>query len=384
MEFVNRKPTGRKDPAILMSPPSLDSLRGRNVFVTGHTGFKGSWLCLWLEQLGATITGYALPPSTQPSNFEASRVLECLHDFHEADIRDLDALSNALVAAKPDVIFHLAAQPLVRESYRNPAETFATNVQGTVNVLEAVRRLGRPCAVVLATSDKCYENREQARPFREEDRLGGHDPYSASKAAAEIVAASYRQSFFAPEKVQQHGVLLATVRAGNVIGGGDWSRDRIVVDIVESLRDGMPVAVRHPEAVRPWQHVLEPLSGYLLLAARMMETRDPMLAGAWNFGPRAEGHVCVRELVEMFLEDWGSGTWCAVPQVSALLEAGVLHLSIKKAARELGWLPRWGVREAVARTARWYKAFTPGTDMSQACLRDLAAYEAAIPVNAAA
>ncbi|HEX7500265.1 MAG TPA: CDP-glucose 4,6-dehydratase, partial [Polyangia bacterium] len=247
---------------------------GRSVFVTGHTGFKGAWLSLWLSRLGARVTGYALAPSTEPSAFVAGGVRDVLAAHHEADIRDGERLVQAMRACTPDVVLHLAAQPLVRASYEQPRETFDVNVVGTASVLDAVRALGRPCVVVVVTSDKCYDNREHVFGYRETDPLGGLDPYSASKGAAEIVVASYRQSFFPSERVRAHGVKLASVRAGNVIGGGDWAQDRIVADIARSLSSGRPVPVRNPLSLRPWQHVLEPLGGYLLLAARMQAAPD--------------------------------------------------------------------------------------------------------------
>ena len=358
---------------------------GRSVFVTGHTGFKGSWLSLWLTRLGARVTGYALPPSTDPNAFAALGVREILSAHHEGDIRDGTRLNQAMSACAPDVVLHLAAQPLVRASYLEPRETFEVNVVGTASVLDAVRALGRPCAVVVVTSDKCYDNREQVFGFRESDALGGLDPYSASKGAAELVVASYRHSFFAPECVLEHGVRLASVRAGNVIGGGDWAQDRIVADIARSLSRGQPVPVRNPRSLRPWQHVLEPLGGYLLLAARMLVAPDDTTLGdAWNFGPSSVEVVTVGELVDLFVSAWGSGSWQDASLAGQPHEARLLRLSIDKAVALLGWRPRWSVRQAVRRTALWYRHFydhppvmlTEGT-MRTSCLADMADYEAA-------
>jgi len=358
-----------------------DAFRGRPVLVTGHTGFKGSWLSLWLTRLGARVSGYALPPPTRPSLFEAGGVRSRLADHREADIRDRPALRAALAAAAPDVVFHLAAQPIVRRSYAAPLETFDVNVMGTAALLDAVRELGLRCAVVVVTSDKCYENRESSRPRRESDRLGGDDPYSASKAAAEIVVESYRRSFFPPGDAARHGVLLATARAGNVVGGGDWAEDRIVPDCVRALGDARPVAVRNSGSRRPWQHVLEPLAGYLTLADALLGPEAPRFAEAWNFGPRPDDEATVREVVEAFLGEWGDGTWAERPEPGAPAEAARLRLSIDAAVERLGWSPRWALDETVRRTARWYRRHAdtgaaPGA-MEEACLAEIADYEAA-------
>ncbi len=360
-----------------MSMPALDAFRGRSVFITGHTGFKGSWLSIWLHRLGARVTGYSLAPPTEPSNFMVSGVRDLLAAHHEADLRDSGRLEAALRTAEVDVVFHLAAQSLVRESYARPRETFDVNVMGTVNMLEAVKGLGRPCVVLVITSDKCYENHEQVWGYREVDALGGHDPYSASKGAAEIVAASYRRSFFPPQRLQQHAVKLATARAGNVIGGGDWAKDRIVTDIVHHLRVGEPVPVRSPRAVRPWQHVLEPLSGYLTLAARMLQCEEPNLCDGWNFGPLPGEELSVGQLAERFIQAWGAGSWSDVSDPNQPHEAGVLRLSIDKAIHHLPWRPRWGVAEAVRRTAEWFRRFYagPAPDALAACRQDIDEYE---------
>ncbi|MFI5394412.1 MAG: CDP-glucose 4,6-dehydratase [Candidatus Binatia bacterium] len=360
------------------------AFRGRKVLVTGHTGFKGSWLSLWLHSLGARITGYGLAPATDPSNFVVSQVRDVLEGHYEADVRNIASLHAAIDQSDPDVIFHLAAQSLVRESYAAPLETFDTNVMGTVNLLEVLRRQAKPCVVVVVTSDKCYANREQVWGYREKDAMGGHDPYSASKGATELVVASYRHSFFPPDKLGQHRVKLASARAGNVIGGGDWSRDRIVVDLVTHLAQGKPVPVRNPRAVRPWQHVLEPLSGYLSLAAWMLLSDGMKYCAAWNFGPRAGGEATVQELVERFCQAWGGGRWVDVSDPQQPHEASILRLSIDKAAWELQWQPMWNLAQTVARTAAWYRRFyeRPTESMRTVCLADLEAFMGAQPTAA--
>lgn len=356
----------------------LSSFAGKRVFLTGHTGFKGSWLSIWLNDLGAQVFGYSLSPNTEPNNFIASDVQPLLEEHRIADIRDREALSQAIKAAKPDIIFHLAAQPLVRESYSIPHETHEINFMGTCNVLEAVRTLNRPCSVVIVTTDKCYENQEQLWGYREIDRLGGHDPYSASKAAAEIVTSSYRDSFFPPSKIADHGVRIASARAGNVIGGGDWARDRIVPDIVNSIVTEKVIPIRSPNAIRPWQHVLEPLSGYLLLGARLMAGIDPRDASAWNFGPGIEGNQTVLALVKQFCEHWGSGSWKCDEAPSRLHETNVLRLSIEKASTQLNWRPTWDFSTTVEKTVNWYRRFTSGdTAMRDACLLDIHDFAAA-------
>ncbi|HTV56189.1 MAG TPA: CDP-glucose 4,6-dehydratase, partial [Terriglobia bacterium] len=286
-----------------------NSFKNRSVLITGHTGFKGSWLAIWLHHLGAKVNGYSLPPPTIPNHFTTSGVRSLLASHYDGDVRDPIQLQAALEACRPAVIFHLAAQPVVRQSYVTPLETLEVNAMGVATLLDCVRKLGHHCAVVIVTSDKCYENHPSTEGHREDGRLGGHDPYSASKAAAELIAASYRQSFFPPDALEKHGVSVATVRAGNVIGGGDWAQDRIVPDIVRSLSNGQPIQVRNPGSIRPWQHVLEPLSGYLALASAMLSRPDPDWCSAWNFGPLAGGDASVRDLVETFCEAWGNGRW---------------------------------------------------------------------------
>lgn len=346
------------------------------MLVTGHTGFKGSWLSLWLTQLGAKVTGYSLQPPTKPSNFEASRVTDLLVAHHIADIRDSAKLGAAIEAAAPDVIFHLAAQPLVRESYATPRETFDVNVMGTLTLLDCVRATARPCAVISITSDKCYENREHVWGYRESDAMGGFDPYSASKGAAELVIASYRRSFFPTDNIKAHGVKIASARAGNVIGGGDWAKDRILTDAVKALAMQQPVSVRSPHSIRPWQHVLEPLSGYLALGAALLDSNAPSLCSGWNFGPNPGDEANVATLMDAFCKAWGNGEWRDVADSKHLHEAVMLRLSIDKATWELKWKPSWNLEQAVARTARWYRRFyvDPAASMRDACLEDIALY----------
>ncbi len=360
-----------------MNGSIADALVGRSALVTGHTGFKGSWLCLWLHRLGAKVSGYSLAPHTQPNNFTVSDVRRLLVQHYEADLRDYEKLSGAIRETRPEVIFHLAAQSLVREGYRSPRRTLETNIMGAVNLLEAVRTQGRPCVVVVVSSDKCYENHEYLWGYREIDPMGGHDPYSASKGCAELVTAAYRRSFFPSGHLAEHGVKVATARAGNVIGGGDWSKDRIVTDVVRHLVEGRPVPVRNPASVRPWQHVLEPLSGYLTLASRMLTSDDATWCDGWNFGPLPGEDIPVSSLVEQFIAAWGKGSWQHIRSPDPMHEAGVLRLSVDKALARLDWRPRWSLTEAVRRTARWYARYAAGggTEMQPACLDDIAAYE---------
>jgi CDP-glucose 4,6-dehydratase len=348
--------------------------RGRRVLLTGHTGFKGGWLALWLKRLGAEVAGVALPAMDAPSLF-ASVDGEAIVDQHTlADIRDLGRLRAIFVDFEPEIVFHLAAQALVRPSYTDPAGTVATNVAGTANVLECVRITPSLQAVVIVTSDKCYENREWLWGYREIDRLGGHDPYAASKAAAEIVVEAFRRSFFAPTG----RVGCATARAGNVIGGGDWAPERLIPDCVRALSRGARVQVRHPAAVRPWQHVLEPLWGYLLLGARLL-AQPERFSSAWNFGPDAEGIVTVGALVEQFIKAWGAGAWeeaNPAPE-NAPHEAHTLRLDCEKARRELAWRPRWHLERAVDEAAAWYREWNGGAGTSARilCERQIDAYE---------
>ena len=353
------------------------SFKGRRVLVTGHTGFKGSWLALWLRDLGANVLGFSLPPPTSPSLFELARLDKTLMHV-EGDIRDLEALRRAFVRFEPEVVFHLAAQPLVRRSYREPKETFDTNVGGTVNVLEAVRGCASVAAAVVVTSDKCYENREWLYGYREDDPMGGHDPYSASKGATELVVAAYRRSFFA-EGAQGRLLGLASARAGNVIGGGDFAEDRIIPDAVRAAQARAPLEVRNPESTRPWQHVLDPLGGYLHLAARLLAEPE-RYSEAFNFGPDITGVGTVRELVTRFYDELGHGKLVDVSarQKGEAHEARLLRLSCDKAHTRLGWKPAFVTHEAISRAAAWYRTVVfEGGDARAACRRDIRAYEKA-------
>ena len=358
-------------------PADLTWFSGRSVLLTGHTGFKGSWLALWLHVLGARVSGYALDPPTVPSNFAAARVEELLVADHRADIRDRERLEGAIRTAQPDVVLHLAAQSVVLAGYADPTETFSVNVIGTTVLLDAIRAVGRPCAVVVVTSDKCYANDESGRRFEEEDALGGDDPYSASKAGTELVAAAYRQSFFPPDAIDRHGIALATARAGNVIGGGDWTAHGVVADIMRSLAAGRPVGLRRPNAIRPWQHVLEPLSGYLALARGLSGPDAATFSRAWNFGPEPTDEATVQELTERILADWGAGSWERAGDVDDPPEAGILRLSIDRARRDLSWQPRWRLAEAVSRTVEWYQRYAADPMSARStCLADIDRYVA--------
>lgn len=353
-----------------------DFYAGKKILVTGHTGFKGSWLTLWLHQLGATVHGYALKPPTAPSLFESAGIGKMLATDTRADLADQARLRMALNDAKPEIVFHLAAQPLVLASYRDPLSTLATNVMGTANVLEAVRGVHTVRALVLITTDKVYENLEGVCAHRETDSLGGHDPYSASKACAEIVAASYRASFFTGQNKHPAGV--ATARAGNVIGGGDWASDRLIPDCVRAFVKNECVLLRLPQAVRPWQHVLEPLAGYLQLAQRLFASEGAKFARAWNFGPDAGSDATVGEIAKTAARLWGDGArveFAQSPQNAQ--EAASLRLDSTLARTELGWKPRWPLDQALAQTVAWYRAWTCGADMATFSLEQIRVYEAA-------
>jgi CDP-glucose 4,6-dehydratase len=340
--------------------------RGRRVLVTGHTGFKGSWLVLWLQKLGAHVTGISLPPNTIPNLFELAQIHE-LCESHFCDMRNAHSVVELIASVKPEVIFHLAAQPLVRQSYQEPLETFETNIMGTVNVLNALRSLENVRSVVMVTTDKVYQNNEWCWPYRENDALGGHDPYSASKAASELVINSFRNSF-----LSKQGVAVASARAGNVIGGGDWSEDRLIPDMVRAWQAGDTIKIRRPRAIRPWQHVLEPLAGYLTLAEKLYN--EPNLADSYNFGPQSDEASTVREVVELARQAYGSGKIQFGDGSEGPHEASYLALDTSKARVDLGFSSKWKLAETVARTMEWYRAEHTGEDVRELCLGEINDY----------
>ncbi len=350
--------------------------KDRRVLVTGHTGFKGGWLCLWLQKLGASVTGYALDPPTSPSLFSAACIAEGVSSVI-ADIRDLPRLRGILADARPEIVIHMAAQSLVRTSYADPVETYSVNVMGTVALLEALRNAGGIRAVVNVTSDKCYENREWVWGYRENDRMGGFDPYSSSKGCAELATAALRNSFFNPARYQEHGVGLASARAGNVIGGGDWAEDRLMPDIARAFSKGAPAVIRRPGAVRPWQHVLEPLSGYLRLA-EMLWADGPGYAEGWNFGPEECDAWPVQAVVERVAELWGEGAKWRLDEGVHPHEAAFLKLDCSKAKARLQWRPRWELDHALRKTVEWYKAYQAGDDVRKLALEQIEAYAGAL------
>lgn len=347
---------------------------GKRALVTGHTGFKGGWLALWLRQLGAEVCGYALAPATEPSLFELAEVGRGMQSVF-GDLDDRDSLEAVFSRFRPEIVFHLAAQPLVRASYLDPVATYRTNVLGTAHVLEAIRKTPGVRSVVVITSDKCYENHEWCWPYRETDALGGHDPYSSSKACAELVALAYGQSFFPSSLYSQHRVAIATARAGNVIGGGDWSPERLVPDAMRAFLERRPLVLRHPDAIRPWQHVLEPLSGYLLLAERLWK-EGPTYGGAWNFGPPAHDAVSVSTLADELQRAWGANARWQHEPGDGKHEARTLQLDASKAELQLGWRPRWNFTRAVEETVGWYRSYAAGTDPRQLVLTQIDAYGA--------
>jgi CDP-glucose 4,6-dehydratase len=346
---------------------------GKRVFLTGHTGFKGSWLSLWLQQLGAQVHGYALPSPSQPSLFDAAAVGQGM-DSTLGDIRDADALRAAMQAARPDIVIHMAAQALVRYSYAHPVETYSTNVMGLVHLFEAVRATPGVRAVVNVTSDKCYENKEWPWGYRENEPMGGYDPYSNSKGCAELITSAYRNSYFNPAKYAEHGIALGSGRAGNVIGGGDWAEDRLIPDMVRAIAAGKPVQIRSPHAIRPWQHVLEPLSGYLTLAERLYE-HGPDYAEGFNFGPHDADARPVEWIIGRLCDSWGDGAAWQLDAAPQPHEATYLKLDCSKAKSRLGWQPRWTLAQTIDHIVAWHKAHAAGADMRALTLAQIATYQ---------
>lgn len=342
--------------------------QGKRIFLTGHTGFKGSWLSLWLQSLGASVTGYALNPPSTPNLFDASKVLQGMTSI-TADICNSSMLKKSMQIASPEIVIHMAAQPLVRYSYSDPVETYSTNVIGTVNVLESVRFTQSVKAVLIVTTDKCYENIEDInRSYRENDHMGGHDPYSSSKACAEIVTSAYRNSF-----LQQQGVAVATARAGNVIGGGDWAKDRLIPDVLKAFEQNEVIQIRNPQATRPWQHVLEPLSGYLTLAENLY-SKGSAFSEAWNFGPHDEDARPVQWIVEQLALSWGKGASWKQDTLHNPHEANFLKLDISKAKARLDWTPTWSLEIALQKIMQWHCAWLAQADMKKLCLEQIQQY----------
>jgi len=344
--------------------------KDKKVFLTGHTGFKGSWLSLWLSSMGAKVSGYALAPNTTPSLFNVLDIDSLIETSHIADIRDLPTLQKAMTQAKPDVVIHMAAQPLVRYSYANPVETYATNVMGTVHVLESTRRIESARATVVVTTDKCYENREQEAGYREDEAMGGFDPYSSSKGCAELVTSAYRQSYFT-NSIQ--GNQIASARAGNVIGGGDWSEDRLIPDAIRAFEASQPLMIRNPLATRPWQHVLEPLSGYLILA-QALYGRGSVFASAWNFGPNDDDNRSVQEVAELMISQWDKTARWEKEGSEQPHEAHLLKLDCSKARSQLGWIPKWNLEFATQKIVQWQKAYQAKENMQVVSLAQINQY----------
>ncbi len=359
---------------LALQPSFAGFYTGKRVFITGHTGFKGSWLCLWLHKLGAKVYGYALNPPTDPSLYELCKI-DRLVQSTIADVRDGESLTKAMLSAQPEIVIHMAAQPLVRDSYKIPVDTYSINVMGTVNLFEAVRACRTVKAVINVTTDKCYENKEEDRGYRENEPLGGYDPYASSKACSELVTSAYRSSYFNPEDYRRHGVGVASARAGNVIGGGDWAADRLIPDCVRALLKGEKTLLRSPRAIRPWQHVLEPLSGYLLLAHKLY-VDGPRFSEAWNFGPDDSDAKPVEWLVKTFCEKWGDGASYEIDKGAHPHEAHYLKLDCSKAKSELGWRPAWSLEKAVDGIIEWTRVFQNGGNVKEICLKQIGTYSA--------
>ena len=342
--------------------------KNKSVFLTGHTGFKGGWLALWLSSMGAKVTGYALAPNTTPNLFDMLAIDSLIEQSHIADIRDLATLQKAMSEAKPDIVIHMAAQPLVRYSYANPVETYATNVMGTVHILESTRTIESVRATVVVTTDKCYENRERGAGYREDEAMGGFDPYSSSKGCAELVSSAYRQSYFS--KSANH---LASARAGNVIGGGDWSEDRLIPDAIKAFESGNTLMIRNPLATRPWQHVLEPLSGYLILAQSLFQDGEKF-SSAWNFGPKDADNRSVQEVISSLCQQWGPDAKWQQDSSSQPHEAGLLKLDCSKASKQLRWEPKWNLETAIEKIIQWHKAYLAKENMQALTLKQIDQY----------
>lgn len=346
----------------------------KKVFLTGHTGFKGGWLTLWLSHMGADVTGFALKPATVPSIFDALSIERIIKKSIIADIRDKRALTEAISLAQPDVVIHMAAQPLVRYSYANPVETYETNIMGTVHLLDALRHVGSVKAAVIVTTDKCYENQERLKGYTEEEPMGGYDPYSSSKGCAELIVSAYQRSYFDIDAYSNHGLAIATARAGNVIGGGDWSPDRLIPDAVSAFQANEPLIVRHPGAVRPWQHVIEPLSGYLILAQSLF-TKGPQYNGGWNFGPDDNDAKAVSGVIDLFAKTWGGNARWEYDGSKQPHEAHFLKLDCTKSMQQLNWCPRWPLEIALKATAKWYQAFEQRQNMQELTLLQIADHQ---------
>ena len=347
--------------------------QGKHVFLTGHTGFKGSWMVLWLNAMGAKVSGYALAPNTEPNLFDVLDIKNLLHYSYIADIRDFHSLQVAMNESQPDILIHMAAQPLVRYSYRHPVETYATNVMGTVHVLEAARQITSLRATVVVTTDKCYENQERDKGYSETDPMGGYDPYSSSKGCAELVTAAYRQSFFSINNDSTHQHAVASARAGNVIGGGDWSEDRLIPDAIKAFEAHKPLMIRNPLATRPWQHVLEPLFGYLALA-ETLHREGASYASAWNFGPLDKDTRSVQEVINILITQWGNGASWQKEGADQPHEAGLLKLDCSKAHQELGWHPKWSLETAILKIVEWQTAFQEKKNMQDFTLAQIQQY----------
>ncbi len=351
---------------------------GKKVFLTGHTGFKGAWATIWLTSLGAKVTGYSIEPPSEPSLYQVAGIADLVETDHRDNLTNNDALFQALKKADPDLVLHLAAQSVVSVGYDEPYETLNTNVMGTASLLEAVRKLNKPCSVLCITSDKCYENIEQVWGYRESDSFGDSDPYGGSKGCAEIVINFYRKSFFPVDKVGDHGVAVASARAGNVIGGGDWKKNALLCDAYRYLSSNEPIQIRNPGSFRPWQHVLQCLSGYLTIASKLLVDNKENYCSGWNIGPLPGSELSVADVIDKFIEAWGSGDWIDVSSPDQKREANILRLSIDKAIWELDWKPAWTIDEGIYHTADWYKKYMEGDSPLTLCQQQIAGYEKAM------